>query len=242
MPEDNVSIKADMPPWDVVVELAKTIDPRSWELVGGLMVQAHALLANRISRATKDVDMLVNLMVSGLSASSVVKKLEAIGFEAQEPGLRRSVFHRLRRDSSVVDILIADHLPSGKRESAKFNRWPMMEMPGGAQAIERAMPVQIECGRDSATVLIPDLLGAIVLKAAAYSSDRRSRERHLEDIALLSSLVVDVRMLKEQMRGSDAKRIRAAWKALSNVNDPAWLLLVPDERQKGHDTLRVLAS
>ncbi|WP_165053287.1 MULTISPECIES: hypothetical protein [unclassified Adlercreutzia] len=45
----------------------------------------------------------------------------------------------MTRGALVVDILVADHLPSDKAKSAKVNRWPMPEIAGGAQAIERGI-------------------------------------------------------------------------------------------------------
>jgi len=51
-----------LPPWDTVVKIAERINPRVWLLVGGLMVQAHAMIAGRNVRATTDIDMLIDVM------------------------------------------------------------------------------------------------------------------------------------------------------------------------------------
>ena len=66
-----------------------------------------------------------------------------MGFALKEPGLRGPAFHRMTCGARIVDILVADHLPFGRARSAKVNRWPMMEIAGGAQAIERGMDLAL---------------------------------------------------------------------------------------------------
>lgn len=116
-----------------------------------------------------------------------------------------------------------------------------METPGGAQAIERKIEVGITTESRSATVLMPDLLGALVLKVAAYCTDRRDQHRHLDDAALFASLVTDHAGMLSRMHGSDKKRIRAVAEALRNPRDSSWLLLPGDMRLRGQDTLMILS-
>lgn len=107
-----------------------------------------------------------------------------MGFALKEPGLRGTAFHRMTCEARIVGILVADHLPSGKARSAKVNRWPMMEIAGGAQAIERGMDLALAHEDGSIRIRTPDLLGALVLKSAAYCADRRDRHRHLSMASL----------------------------------------------------------
>ena len=162
----------------------------------------------------RDVDVLVDVMASTSNISAVIKQLESMGFALKEPGLRGTAFHRMTRGALVANILVADHLPSGKARSAKVNRWPMMEIAGGAQAIERGMDLALIHEDGSTRIRIPDLLGALVLKSAAYCADRRDRRRHLDDIALLASLVTDHKGCIERLHGSDRMRLRTAAGAL----------------------------
>lgn len=205
------------------------------------MVHVHAALAGFESRATKDADMLIDVMASSAYIAEIIHQLHMLGFEVQEPGLRGSAFHRMRKDNFVVDVLVADHLPSKKLASAKFNRWPMMETPGGAQAIERKMNIRVQTEKRSASIWMPDLLGALVLKAAAYSADRRDQRRHLDDAALLASLITNHAGELKRLHGSDKKRLRNLEVALKDRNAPSWLLLPEAQRIKGQDTLRILA-
>lgn len=229
-------------PWDSVIEISNQIPMESWMLVGGLMTQAHAMLAGYESRATHDIDVLIDVMASVSNVSCVVKKLQEMGFELQEPGLRGAAFHRMRRDSLIADVLVADHLPKGRIGSAKVNKWPMMEITGGAQAISRKMELVIEHGGDKSKVLIPNLLGALVLKSAAYCADRRDRHRHLDDVALLSSLVTNHKAVLGELHGSDRRRLRVAAEALSDPSDSSWLKLNPENRKAGQMTLGILSA
>lgn len=230
------------PPWNRVCDIAGVLPDNSWLLVGGLMVQAHARLAGLESRATIDIDMLINVMASNSNVSKVVKGLESSGFSPQEPGLRGSPFHRMRKDDLIIDILVAEHLPSKKRDAAKVNNWPIMEAPSGSQAFERQMPVVLECGGGQRVIRMPDLLGALILKAAAYGADRKDSYRHLEDAALLAGFITDHATELERLKGSDKKRLRNIAKVLKDENNPAWLKLPNELRINGQDTLRILAS
>lgn len=91
-------------------------------------------------------------------------------------------------------------------------------------------------------ICIPNLLGALVLKSAAYCADRRDRHRHLDDVALLLSLITDHKEILNELHGSDRKRLRAAAEALSDPNDSAWMKLNPENRKAGQMTLHILSA
>lgn len=229
------------PPWPVVIEIASVLPSTSWVLVGGLMVQLHARAAGIAEvRPTHDVDALVDVMAGDVSVAGIAAALTARGFTVAEPGWPDSPVHRLQRGDDVVDVLVADHLP--RHAGQRLNRYPVMSVEGGAQALSRTQRMVIEHDGDVAELVVPDLLGALVLKAAAYAADRRDRDRHLRDAALLASLVTDHRRELGRLHGSDRKRLRHLAKALSDPFDDAWLLLPYDARRAGQDTLRILSA
>jgi hypothetical protein len=229
------------PPWPVVIEVAAVLPPRSWVLVGGLMVQLHARAADvEEVRPTHDVDALVDVMAAGVSMAGITAALTTRGFVVVEPGWPGSPAHRLRRDDDVIDVLVADHLP--RHAQPRLRRHPVMVVDGGAQALARTQQVVIEHKGDVVELSVPDLLGALVLKAAAHMADRRDRERHLRDAALLASLISDHRRELGRLEGSDRKRLRHLNDALSDPLDDAWLLLPDDARRAGQDTLRILSA
>ena len=89
---------------------------------------------------------------------------------------------------------------------------------------------------------IPDLLGALVLKAAAFIADNREKDRHLEDVALLASLITDHATELKRLKGSDHKRLKRVADALEDRSQPAWLKLSVESQIAGQDTLRILSS
>lgn len=242
MSGEAVTIDEGTRAWDTLGVVAEAIGTSNWVLVGGLMVQLHALRAGVRTRVTKDVDILVDLMAGRASVSTLVARLEAAGFTVREPGLRGAAFHRMIRDDFVVDILIADHLPSKKQASAKLRRWPLLQTVGGAQAIERKELVPVQIGSQSFEIYVPNLLGALVLKCAAYEADRRDRNRHLGDVTLLASLISNPRSVKEQMKGSDKKRIANAYQIMRDLNHPMWLMLEVEDCARAQENLRILAG
>jgi hypothetical protein len=225
-----------------VIKLANTLDKDAWLLVGGLMVQAHAMIAGRESRATQDIDMLINILADGNNLGKVYRGLKLTGFAFVDHGLRGFDAHRFDNNGTVVDVLIADHLPTRRKAMALINSIPLMEMPGGAQAIERRMQINFRGDDRIVHICTPDLLGALVLKAAAFMGDGRNGDRHLDDIALLASLVTDHASIIDQLRGSDRRRLIAARQALADPNHRAWLKMTEDDRMAGQDTLRIVAG
>ena len=100
----ELKISKLMKPWDIVIELGENLPEGSWMLIGGLMTQAHAMIAGYQSRSTVDVDVLVDAMASTSNISAVVRQLGNMGFALKEPGLRGTAFHRMTRGALVADI------------------------------------------------------------------------------------------------------------------------------------------
>lgn len=229
------------PPWPLLVEVLGADAASGWALVGGLMTQVHAMLAGVAPRrTTHDVDLLVDVLARRASVTSVVADLRSRGFEAQEPGWPGSPFHRMRRGADVVDILVADHLP--RHLSQRVSGRPVMAIEGGAQALGRLIEVEIVVGDSVATVKAPDLLGALVLKAAASAADNRDAGRHLGDAALLAALVTDHADERTRLHGSDRRRLGRLATRLQDPAHPAWLALGDDLTRRGQDTLRILTG
>lgn len=200
----------------------------------------HAPPASAKVRTTDDVDALIDVMGTDVTVSFVAGRLHGLGFELVEPGWDNAAAHRLRRGDDVIDLLVADHLPKHKRP--RLAGHAVIATEGGAQALARTQRVTVIDGDTHVELVVPDLLGALVLKAAAHGADSRDRERHLRDAALLAALITDHRSELARLQGSDRKRLRRLREALADPLQDAWLLLPEELRQRGQDTLRILSE
>lgn len=226
-------------PWPRLFELASSLPQRSWMLIGGLMTQAHGMAAGiEVVRPTLDVDLIVLVYLDPDPFGQTVAQLEQLGYEFQAPVSRGGPAHRFVRGRHEVDIGLADRL--GPNRAHTLRRRKVLEIDGGQQATKRMSHLEVEgC---EAPMLIPDRLGALVLKGAAFLVDSRDRDRHLQDAAVLAATITDHAHQLTRLKGSDGKRLRALSEALSPVRHSAWLRLDEQQRQAGRDTLRILTS
>ena len=72
----RVELNVPARPWNIVIDVAQSLPLGCWTLVGGLMTKVHALLEGYESRATVDVDLLVDVMSSSANISRVVACLK----------------------------------------------------------------------------------------------------------------------------------------------------------------------
>lgn len=88
---------------------------------------------------------------------------------------------------------------------------------------------------------MPNVFGAIVLKAAAFRTDSRDPERHLQDAAVLLCCLTDPFAAREQYTGSDRQRIDTL---VRHLPDDArhWNAIPTTARREGQAALRILAA
>lgn len=213
-------------------------------LVGGLMVQLHAMAAGAPpARVTVDLDVLLDVATTSRSLGDAVQTLGRLGFAPVHPNRPGDPGHRFTRGREIVDVLVADHLPPPDRRPRVAGH-PAMRIDGGKQALDRRTVIVVEPGGDQGPVrvTVPDRLGALVLKAAAHKADSRERDRHLRDAALLAGLIDDHASQIDRFGGSDRSRLRYLHRQLENEYHEAWLLLDDPWRQRGQDTPRIFAD
>ncbi len=236
-------------PWPNVFELAGQLPTDEWALVGGLMAQAHALAHDiDVVRPTEDMDVLLHIDVSAAVITRADRALTLLGYSLQEPvdARRRSSPHyRYSRPSALgfetIDVMAPDHAPP--RAVRRLRGRPMFEVEGGTQALGRTMVYMAEpAAMEPVLLSVPDPLGALVLKGAAFTVDQRDRERHLDDAAVLAACITDHAGELDRLGGSDRRRLRALARALADASHPAWLALDPQRRIAGQDTLRILTD
>lgn len=212
--------------WDLVLDIADRVPPDRWALIGGQMVMLHGLVAGRTpTRASQDVDVLADLLTD---PAGLVRCVEAVRQLDLQPVVDSTGHvYRFRRpaDSATADVLAPDHTPP--RWSLHTAGGDTIRIDGGRQALQRAVPVAVRKGARSAVVPVPDLLGALVLKAAAWAADTRDRQRHSGDAAFLAGLIADPLAERQRFAGSDRSRLLRLDRALGDPDASEWRSLGP---------------
>lgn len=230
-----------LPPWTTVFEVARAIDVSDWVLVGGLMVQLHARRASiPPPRATKDVDLIADVQTNRSSFGSIGYALTSIGFEVAVPDARNDPIYRFSRGDEQVDVMVADHLPSGMKPRLRAR--PAFAVDGGAQALNRRDTFVITSTSGTITIDAPDVLGALIGKGAAFIVDQRDRGRHVEDAAVLLASIKSVGELDLALSTNDRKRLRALAAALRDELHPGWLALGDANLSRGRRNLTLLVE
>lgn len=241
-------------PWPSVAELAEALPSGSWTLVGGLMTQLHTIHHGiGIVRPTNDVDIVLHIETQRGIPNAVATVLEGLGYLFQPSfDVRNRTAHRFVRGTSTVDlvarageedhvdVLIADH--PAPRVIEKLLGHEMIRIEGGTQALRRTINARMEIVPGAVAVIsVPRPFGALILKAAAYTTDSRDRDRHLFDAAALLACIEDPFTERAEFTGSDRRRIATLTHNLPTEH-PAWRALPEDHRTQAQLTLDLLAN
>ncbi len=195
-------------PWPRVFELAEALDGCQWVLVGGLMVQTHAFVHNvETTRVTTDVDAATRIEAGSPNYTAAAASVLALGYEVDTNTERA---YRFRRGDDVVDLMAPDHMHPPPRYAGR----DVMLVEAGTQAMDRATPIEFQHGSATSSILVPNLHGALVLKAAAYLVDQRERDRHLLDAITLLACISDTSAIVANLAGSDRSRLTHLLNAL----------------------------
>lgn len=222
--------------WALVSEISRSLPTDSWVLVGGLMVQAHALRGgNMVTRQTTDIDALLNLAIA--SVSQIAASIQSLGFEPSTPGFG-GAFHRFRRGVETIDVMVGQDV----RQQVRWSGQDVLRSPGAAQAIHRADTYVFTQGSQEFKVLVPDSLGAIIAKAAAHKVDRRDRERHLTDLISLLASAPRGTFEDREYSVKDRQYLRRVIAELEDLQQPRWLVLDSRERVQAVASFEDLVS
>jgi hypothetical protein len=202
--------------WTAVGELAERL-PGEWTLIGGLMVQLHALEHGITDvRATIDIDILGQARPQG-ALTSIDTALQDEGFELVGPDLD-GYAHRYQRDELVVDVLAPDGIKPPARLGAGRKA---IGVPGGSQALSRSQTVTVTVQGSSFELRRPTLLGAILIKARSLMV-HSDPETQREDLLRLLALIDDPRQTATELRTTERRWLRAAEQRL-NLHGPSTL-------------------
>lgn len=172
-----------------------------WVLIGGLMVATFDLEYGDSWRQTDDVDSLFDVRRAARGAiRDHVDELRQIGFEfvANHEGIG----HRLTRGALILDVLSTDHFPQDPLVSLS-PRLETFQTPGGSQAVKRREAVEVSFRGDTFLLPRPNLLGAILVKAAA--SRHANRPKDHRDLAHLIAKVDDPIELRQELASHERR-------------------------------------
>ena len=202
--------------WMAVGELAERL-PGEWTLIGGLMVQLHAIEHGITDvRATIDIDILGQARPQG-ALTSIDTALQDEGFELVGPDLD-GYAHRYQRDALVVDVLAPDGIKPPARLGADRKA---VGVPGGSQALSRSQTVTVTVHESSFELRRPTLLGAILIKARSLMV-HSDPETQREDLLRLLALIDDPRRTATELRRTERRWLRVAEQRL-NLDGPSTL-------------------
>jgi hypothetical protein len=188
--------------WAAVGDLVERL-PEKWVLIGGLMVQLHALEHGATQvRPTGDIDVLGQARPQG-ALSAIDAALRDEGFEPVLPDLD-GYGRRYLHDGLRVDLLAPDGIKpppdlGGGRKA--------IGVPGGSQALPRSETVMVTVDGRSFELRRPTLLGALLIKARSLMV-HSDPEAQREDLLALLALIEDPRRMAAELRQSERKWLR----------------------------------
>jgi hypothetical protein len=194
--------------WEAVADLVPHL-PGEWVLIGGLMVQLHAI-EHGVSdvRTTADIDVLAQARPQG-SLGAIHAALEQQGFEMVGPDLE-GYAHRYERDGLIVDVLGPDGINPSVPLAPGITA---VSAPGGTQALHRSESVTVTVQGRSFELRRPTLLGAILIKIRSLMvHDDPATQR--EDVLRLLTLVEDPREMATGLRKTEHRWLREAGERL----------------------------
>lgn len=163
--------------------------PDGWTLIGGQMV--HLYCAERgvePHRITIDGDAVVDIRADRQMLERFTQELRRLDFRSEGVSAEGHE-HRWRNGDAVIDVLIAHSLGARSQKATGVTGSTTVSASGAQQALNRSELVDVLIGDTSGRVRRPNLVGALIIKAAAMSAPTGDRERHKADFALLSTMI-----------------------------------------------------
>ena len=195
--------------WHALMDLYDRVRT-DWTLIGGQLVHLHCAERGVIPvRPTNDVDTVVDIRAAPGMLARFTGALTDLGFTPDTSA--DGVQHRWRRDHAQIDVLIPEGV--GERAAARLGAGgaPTVSAPGATQALSRSEPLVVRINGRIGTVLRPNLVGALIGKAAARTEVTvdRARTRHCTDFVVLAGLISARDFRETHTDTKDRKRLRS---------------------------------
>jgi hypothetical protein len=193
--------------WHALMDLYERL-PNGWTLVGGQLVHVHCAERDHYPpRPTDDADTVVDIRADPDMLESFTQVLLDLGFKPDMSG--DGLQHRWRKGAAQIDVLLPDGV--GERAAARIGAGgaPTLTTPGGTQALRRTAALAVSVDGRHGWVRRPDLVGALVMKAAAHTAPGDSgKGRHRMDFVTLTILISRRDFPEAGLSNKDRKRLR----------------------------------
>ncbi|MGH9130911.1 MAG: hypothetical protein ACRDWV_04410 [Acidimicrobiales bacterium] len=213
--------------WLSLLEVAKVF-PTGWCLVGGQMV--HLFCAERNFtpvRPTDDGDVALDVRAHPHILADFTQILIELGF-APSGASPEGHQHRWVRASASLDLLVPQDIGTRAAGRTGATGGTTIESPGAQQALARSEEVTVRVAKAIGVIRRPNLLGALVSKAAAYSVPvDRHKQRHMVDFAALAAITRRSDQIARQLTARDHRYLvpmiaalessRGVWSGMENA-------------------------
>lgn len=198
-------LEAQTASWHALMDLHER-HPEGWTLVGGQMVHLHcAERSHTPPRPTDDADTVLDVRADPRFHESFTATLAELGFTFRTSG--EGLQHRWVNGPAQIDVLLPDGIGERAASRPGAGGSPTLATPGGTQALSRTETVAVTVTGRSGHVRRPDLVGALVIKAAAHSLGTDNR-RHRLDFVVLATMLAARDFRRTPATKSDRRRLR----------------------------------
>lgn len=192
--------------WHALMDLHER-HPDGWTLVGGQMVHLHCAERDHTpTRPTDDADAVLDVRAEPHFHESFTTTLADLGFAFHTSG--EGLQHRWVNGLAQIDVLLPDGVGERATSRPGAGGSPTLATPGGTQALRRSETVAVTVAGRAGHVRRPNLVGALVIKAAAHSVGTDNR-RHRIDFVVLATILAARDFREDPATKSDRRRLRA---------------------------------
>lgn len=211
--------------WLGVLDLYDKVSD-GWTLIGGQLVHLYCADRGRFpERPTNDADTVLDVRADPTILHTFTKALEGLGFRSAGISAEGRQ-HRWVRGKASIDVLLPDGVGETASERRGVTGSPTLPTQGGTQALQRSEVVAVTVDGRAGFVRRPNMLGALVVKAAAHTNvgDQDPR-RHRRDFLALAELITAADLVRQHLTKKDRQRLRHIVGAIEK--DHELLLEVP---------------
>jgi hypothetical protein len=203
-----------MPPeqtasWLGVVELHERLSD-GWTLIGGQLVHLHCAERGRFPvRPTNDADTVIDVRADPRILYTFTKTLTDLGFRSAGISAEGRE-HRWVRGDASIDVLLPEGVGERASQRKGVSGIPTLSTEGGTQALQRSETVAVTVEGREGFVRRPNLVGALIIKAAAHGNPGDvDPRRHRRDFVVLAGLLTAADFAEDELNKTDRRRLRS---------------------------------